>query len=519
MSKVVITGNASGTGDFTIAAPNSNTDRTLTLPDITGTVLTDSAGVLNIGAGQVYKDASGNVGIGTSSPLTKLVTVGTTMATSQAFVGSVADTSYSGGIINLSNSSRSIGITSDPTNAGAGSILNFSVDGSERMRINSSGNVGIGTTSPTSKLEVLDDTDINMNASGTGHLEIDGNAYNFAIALNASGANLYTNSASRHLIFGVNETEVMRVTNGNVGIGTSSPTTKLTVLSGTNAGISVNDGTVNTILYNTSSANGSLGTTTNHPMAFYANNAERMRITSAGNVGIGTTSPDSKLHTSGANIIEKLTSSTAFAAKLFVSSTTTGYGRYIAAEADNMTFGRYGNAEHMRIDSSGTFFVGTTVSNASDGGFVVSAIGTICVGNSAGSSGAEFATFRRSGTQIGSITQSGTTAVAYNTSSDYRLKEDWQPMSGSVDRVKALKPVNFAWKLDGSRVDGFLAHEAQAIVPEAVTGTKDAVDAEGKPDYQGIDQSKLVPLLTAALQEALAAIESLTARVSALEGN
>jgi hypothetical protein len=74
-------------------------------------------------------------------------------------------------------------------------------------------------------------------------------------------------------------------------------------------------------------------------------------------------------------------------------------------------------------------------------------------------------------------------------------------------------------EIDGSRVDGFLAHEAQAVVPEAVTGTKDAVDADGNPDYQGIDQSKLVPLLTAALQEALAAIESLTARVSALEGN
>jgi hypothetical protein len=78
-----------------------------------------------------------------------------------------------------------------------------------------------------------------------------------------------------------------------------------------------------------------------------------------------------------------------------------------------------------------------------------------------------------------------------------------------------LKPVNFAWKVDGSRVDGFLAHEAQAVVPEAVTGEKDAVDADGNPKYQGIDQSKLVPLLTAALQEALTEIASLKARLDA----
>jgi len=92
-------------------------------------------------------------------------------------------------------------------------------------------------------------------------------------------------------------------------------------------------------------------------------------------------------------------------------------------------------------------------------------------------------------------------------------------MTGASERVQALKPVNFAWKADGSRVDGFLAHEAQEVVPECVTGVKDAVDAEGKPKYQGIDQSKLVPLLTAALQEALTKIDSLTARIEALEGN
>jgi len=148
---------------------------------------------------------------------------------------------------------------------------------------------------------------------------------------------------------------------------------------------------------------------------------------------------------------------------------------------------------------------------------------------------------------VGSISCS-TTATAYNTSSDYRLKEDWQPMSGSIDRLKNLKPVNFAWKADSTRVDGFLAHEAAEVVPEAVSGEKDAVeaignitDAEGnvvqegviepeeltegqvwtktedRPIYQGIDQSKLVPLLTAALQEAVAKIEALETRIAALE--
>jgi hypothetical protein len=90
-------------------------------------------------------------------------------------------------------------------------------------------------------------------------------------------------------------------------------------------------------------------------------------------------------------------------------------------------------------------------------------------------------------------------------------------MQDSISKVQSLKPVNFAWKVDGTRVDGFLAHEAQEIVPEAVTGTKDAINEVGQPEYQGIDQSKLVPLLTKALQEALNKIESLETRVAALE--
>jgi len=133
---------------------------------------------------------------------------------------------------------------------------------------------------------------------------------------------------------------------------------------------------------------------------------------------------------------------------------------------------------------------------------------------------------------VGSIGTNGS-STSYYTSSDYRLKENVVPMTGSIDRLKALNPSRFNFIADAdTTVDGFLAHEAQEVVPEAITGTKDAMMTEeyevtpavmdGEtivteavmgtrevPDYQGIDQSKLVPLLVASLQEAIARIEQL----------
>ena len=122
--------------------------------------------------------------------------------------------------------------------------------------------------------------------------------------------------------------------------------------------------------------------------------------------------------------------------------------------------------------------------------------------------GSYFVVFKYSNTVWGGIVRSGS-SVAYNTSSDYRLKENVVPVDNAADRVKELKPCRFNFTGSENTVDGFIAHEAQQVVPESVTGDKDAVDAEGNPVYQGIDQSKLVPLLTAALQEALARIEAL----------
>ena len=112
----------------------------------------------------------------------------------------------------------------------------------------------------------------------------------------------------------------------------------------------------------------------------------------------------------------------------------------------------------------------------------------------------------------GNIVQSGTTSVNYNTSSDYRLKENVVDIADGITRVKQLQPKRFNFIADAdTTVDGFLAHEAQTVVPEAVSGEKDG------EEMQGIDQSKLVPLLTAALQEAITKIETLEAKVAALE--
>lgn len=122
------------------------------------------------------------------------------------------------------------------------------------------------------------------------------------------------------------------------------------------------------------------------------------------------------------------------------------------------------------------------------------------------------ATFSVNFTQVGSITAT-VSATAYNTSSDYRLKENVVPIENAVARIDNLNPVRFNFKVEPNvTVDGFLAHEVTPVVPEAITGEKDAVDADGSPVYQGIDQAKLVPLLVAAVQE-------LSARVAALEAN
>ena len=124
--------------------------------------------------------------------------------------------------------------------------------------------------------------------------------------------------------------------------------------------------------------------------------------------------------------------------------------------------------------------------------------------------------YQANGTTVGSITSNGT-ATAFNTSSDYRLKENVLPMTTGLATVSALKPVTYKWNVDGSNGEGFIAHELQEVIPHAVTGIKDAVDDDGKPVYQGVDYSKIVVHLVAAIQELSAKNDALEARIAALE--
>jgi hypothetical protein len=261
---------------------------------------------------------------------------------------------------------------------------------------------------------------------------------------------------------------------------------------------------------------------------------EKVRVDASGNVGVGTSSPTDNLQVSGSGnrIIGVSCTGTGGAGLELISSGSNGFIGYNAdlRFATITGLGAAGFTERARIDSSGNLLVGKTSSSGATEGVELrsspaagSAVATftrdgdVAVGFRRNTNDGNVILFlSRTGTTIGSISVTAT-ATAYNTSSDYRLKEDVQPMENSVDRLMTLKPVNFAWKADGSRVDGFLAHEAQEVVPESVTGEKDAVDADGNPEYQGIDQSKIVPLLTAALQEAIAEIGSLKARIEQLE--
>ena len=297
-----------------------------------------------------------------------------------------------------------------------------------------------------------------------------------------------------------------------------------------------------------------------------SNGNANMLFVDGGNdrVGVGTSSPDNKVNiqesalsgrsASNGNTSMTLEHATDTGIQFFSATQTqlrfgdassTGAGSIIYAHSDDSMRLSTNASEAMRIDSSGNLLVGrTSVGDTGNGHTIRGGDSAVFSRDSSGEtmivarndSQGDLIQFRRNGSVCGEIVNTGGSSVAYNTSSDYRLKEnvvyDWD----ATTRLKQLKPSRFNFIADGTdrAVDGFLAHEVATVVPEAITGAKDAMmdeeyevtpavlDDDGNvtteavmgtrsvPKYQGIDQSKLVPLLVKTIQE-------LEARITALE--
>jgi hypothetical protein len=461
MSKIALSGNLSGTGTFTIASPNGNSDRTLTLPDASGTLNTSGA--------------------------PNVVPAGTVSAPAIT--------------------------TSGDTNTGiffpAADTIAFAEGGAEAMRIDSDGDVGIGTTTPGKKLDILSNTSqdgIRISGSSNPRLTIIDTTTPVQFDALCTDTEAVLRTDTNHpLVFSTNGTERARITDaGNVGIATSSPGNRLSV-SGV-AGVSGAGGggaTVPSTAHTSSSLlrlglRGSLMTSDNADLS-----------------GIGTYLSTNAFFRNASGNPGYIV--TAAASQIRMINDVISFARAPSGTADtDISF-----SESARIDSSGNLLVGATVTptgSTGGAGFIreTGARSTLyCAVNTTGSAG--LINFVNPNGIVGFVSTSNTTTT-YSTSSDYRLKHDIQPMTGALATVAALKPVTYKWNADDSESQGFIAHELQEVVPECVTGEKDAVDAEGNPQYQGIDTSFLVATLAAAIKEQQAIIEQLKTRIEALEG-
>jgi hypothetical protein len=193
----------------------------------------------------------------------------------------------------------------------------------------------------------------------------------------------------------------------------------------------------------------------------------------------------------------------------------------------NNTTGNYSHSwwnaggERMRLNGTGSLLVNTTSATGTSK-FVVAADTTttnpMSVVNTRSTTATDYSIlFYRNGSLVGSVQTTLAGVTSYVTSSDYRLKQNILPMTGALTKVMQLKPVTYKWKSDNSDGQGFIAHELQEVVPEAVCGEKDEIDAAGNPKHQGVDTSFLVATLTAAIQELKVIVDAQAVEIPALK--
>ena len=462
-------------------------------------------------------DASGNLGIGVT-PSVRLDVIGGTLNGTVAIFSNQNGRGLKLGTENTINNDD--GVVYDAQTS-TGKHL-FKVAGSEKMRLDDLGNLGLGAADANAYGKFL--------VSGTGNL-INGNATSGAATFQ-----LYENGAGRFGIVTLDGTpgakftlagvEKMRLdASGNLGVGASNPTSRLHLKDTSNDVQmrldSTSGGTQSgTITYSQVGQN-SLVIATEFPstsdtnlIQFKPGGTLAMTIRggnnstgNAGNVGIGTSTPQRKLtiYESSGNAVLQLANNTSGVGAsdgflVFTDGTNVGLENkengYLSFATDN--------SEKMRLTSDGDLLIGvTSIADATSRAYGNAFSGSGAVGNwtSWGNGSHSHAIFRNGTNIVGTIT-TNTTTTTYNTSSDYRLKEDLQDFEG-LDLVSKIPVYDYKWKADDSRSYGVMAHELEEVLPQAVSGEKDA------EKMQSVDYSKIVPLLVKSIQELSAKLEAL----------
>ena len=427
--------------------------------------------------------------------------------------------------------------------------------------------LGVGTTYSTYPLALKTSTAgsgiavvadaAQPNYAGISFLQSNGSSQWGNISVEQTDLRFYTGTTEG---FRLTSTSLYTASTINVGIGTSSPLAKLNASGGTTiASLTDWNSKANTVftLANAAIRVGVGYDANDQPLIQgfdSTNNARPIGLqVYGGSVGIGTASPTEKLQVvgriavSGTNPSIRQTVQNAFLdlcggttvgtdpAIQIAGSTTTSDANTIFYNSNAHLFRTTsGGTTYATIDTSGNLLVGTTSSTNLQNNYSFLVGGSLPGAGSACFNGTNGNTvlqvnqtlddnadrgqiyFYRNESLIGKITSSNTVTL-FTSLSDYRLKNTIAPMTGALAKVALLKPCTYKWNSDNSDGQGFIAHELAEVFPIAVSGEKDAVDSKGNLDYQGVDTSVLVAILTAAIQEQQAIIQSLTARITALE--
>ena len=446
--------------------------------------------------------ADGKVGIGEDVPTQKLhLHEATSSGNFIQFTNSTTGETGNDGCLFGINSDEGGTIWHQESN-----YIRFGTSDTERVRITSGGNIGVNATAASNKVEIIQDPQgfpsdsaqpnatvlIKHGTSGTNRRWI-------GIGASLTGAWIQSSSPG-----GTGLQAPLWINRGGGEVRMGSSGTKLFVKHGGNIGVNTDAPAATTHISKSYISGGPTGGFDSNIVLAVTNNESASNYAGlALNAGA-----------SGGAFIH------------FGDTADSNIGILYYDHSDNSMRFSTNTTERMRIDTDGDLCVGTTGNTIGDSASIQTNSLSVEVGGDVTSSrwnrtdaNEAYVTHRFStqGNSSGHI-QVNVGSVTYSTSSDYRLKENIVDLTGAITRVKTLKPKRFNFKIrPADTLDGFLAHEASTIVPDATTGTKDQVDSDNNPVYQGMDNSKLVPLLTGALQEAITKIETLETKVAALE--